>query len=119
MCAHRWTTVLLIGLVLIWTAVIWFATFVGPFVLTGNGFFSSWLGVLTSVFALLAHTHRTESKLGVKEVKAQAARHLLLIVGGASVVIVVMSVNGRQGLGLYALAVGLVSGTSEASLRYL
>lgn len=37
---------------LLWLFVVWFTTFAGPFVTTGNGYFAAWLGLLSACLLL-------------------------------------------------------------------
>lgn len=165
-----WRTVVAILLMLLWVAVTWFSTFVGPFVVTGNGFFATCasaksfirtqysaalpaclprmlaprthpacctqlahsrrpnlagLGIGCAVVALIAEAGAAaEARAGldtvavspsrmvrvtVEELRARLRRHLLGVVGVASLVVVLLSSNGRQGVGLYALCCGGIS----------
>jgi hypothetical protein len=57
--AHRNATTTLDVVALAVCAILWIVaacllTFSGPFIVTGNGYFSSWFGAVTSVFAVMA-----------------------------------------------------------------
>lgn len=104
-----WRTVLVILLCLMWATLVWFCTFSGPFGVTGNGYFSAWLGGGCALLALLLEAKRAEADSSVAQVRAALSRHLLALLGVASLVVCIGAAGGRHGLPLYALVVGGVS----------
>lgn len=149
--AQSCRTIILIVILLLWVSVVWMATFVGPFALTGNGFFSAWLGLPCALLALhrsakpdadalpgthaldgpqhgaLRHgaasaasvvtTYASSESLGSSthgsshhpKSRTRSVRTLVGLIGFFSCVVLIMSANGRIGLGLYAFVVGGVS----------
>ena len=105
----KWRTILVILLFLLWITLAWFATVVGPFQQTGNGYFSAWLGCGCSLLALLMEANRSEADTTVDEMRQAASRHTTFLLGVGSLVLVIESIGGRDGLMLYALVVGGVS----------
>ena len=104
-----WRTVLFLLLALLWASLVWFATFAGPFGLTGNGFFATWLGLACATQLVLHDAGRSEADASAGDVRAAARQHTLVLVGVASSVLVLSSAGGREGYGLYALVAGAVS----------
>jgi hypothetical protein len=116
-----WRIVLRILLVLLWITIVWFATFVGPFQMTGNGYFAAHLGLACSLASLMQEARAEHAEdvrasiaegrapLAVAAIAAAAPRNLLTVLGCSSLVVVLQSSGGREGLALYALCVGGVS----------
>ena len=96
-----WRTVLTILLSLLWTTLVWFSTFSGPFVATGNGFFFAYGGFGCSVLVLLGESAGGSS--------ARRGGLSVLGVGAASLVLVIISNGGRDGFELFALVISGVS----------
>lgn len=118
-------SLLVAAVALLWPTVVWFATFAGPFGLTGNGFFSAWAG---AAFAFLAVRHHASHHAGgapagasepepgpelaeelararsvvSRSIDVSESSHVLFLLGVASLVETVASIDGRVGIGLYA-----------------
>lgn len=74
--APRWRTVIALILLLMWVTLVWFATFVGPFVVTGNGAHPSFTfrSGQTHTAALALHPADTVSRAPSRVWQASLAR---------------------------------------------
>jgi hypothetical protein len=108
----RSRTLLFVVMVVAWASVVYFATIVGPFAGTGNGYFSAWGGLICATLVLAQEGSGQPGALPSARQLATEARVLLRCVGIASLVLLLHTQGFAAGgtpRNTYALAAAGVS----------